>query len=326
MTELIELINNLKLNDEILIEIPNISPITSPIENSNIKLIENNDNIDNIKLVEKSDIIEKNDIQIPIPISIPINHPTIKLFKKDKNFNKKCNKKDELKKIKKGNISPFEKNDIKKNDINDIGTVKKGDMSVIGQYLETKIKLKHILDMSKINHTIEIMNQTDLKNAHMYCKIYGLSGQISGPLIENYIKNKYGMKKNKASFCTGDLYFNEQNIEIKVSNGGKDNNKFNYVQLRMNHNCIYILTAYLLNNDNLNDLGELFIFKLNKNDLKNLILKYGNYAHGTIQKLGAINIEDLNDITNDKEYSIRPKYGDKCWYELLNFRIDEIGI
>ena len=49
-------------------------------------------------------------------------------------------------------------------------------------------------------------------------------------------------------------------------------------------------------------------------------------AHGTIGKLGEITIEDLNDTTNQKEYALRPKYGDKCWIELLKFRIDEIII
>jgi len=191
---------------------------------------------------------------------------------------------------------------------------------------DIKIKLKHVLDSSKINHKIEIMKQLTLKDAHIYCKIYNLSGQVSGPLIENYIKNKYNMVKNNASSCVGDLSCNEINFEIKVSSGGKENNKFNYVQLRMNHNCEYILTAYYLSYENLDENGELFIFRLNKENLKTLILKYGGYAHGTIQKLGEIKKEDLDDETNDKEYAIRPKYGDKCWNELLQFRIEDIVI
>tara|TARA_B110000285_G_C14526260_1_gene338825 strand:- start:226 stop:441 length:216 start_codon:yes stop_codon:yes gene_type:complete len=71
-------------------------------------------------------------------------------------------------------------------------------------------------------------------------------------------------------------------------------------------------------------MGELFIFKLNKENLKSLIVNYGGYAHGTIGELGKITIEDLNDVTNQKEYAIRPKYGDKCWNELLEFRIKDI--
>lgn len=188
------------------------------------------------------------------------------------------------------------------------------------------IKLKHVLDSSKINHKIEIIKQLTLKDAHIYCKIYNLSGQVAGPLIENYIKNKYNMTKNNASSCVGDLLCNNINFEIKVSNGGKENNKFNYVQIRMNHNCEYLLTAYHLSYENLNNNGELYIFRLNKENIKNLILKYGGYAHGTIQKLGEIKKEHLENETNDKEYAIRPKYGDKCWNELLQYRIDEITI
>ena len=105
---------------------------------------------------------------------------------------------------------------------------------------QTISKLKNILDNSKINHKFNIMNQLTLKDAHIYCKLYNLSGQVTGPLIENYIKDKYNMLKNDASSCIGDLQYNKENIEIKVSNGGKNNNKFNYVQLRMNHNCNYI--------------------------------------------------------------------------------------
>jgi len=134
------------------------------------------------------------------------------------------------------------------------------------------------------------------------------------------------MTKNNASSCNGDLKCNEMNFEIKASTGGKENNKFNFVQLRMNHNCEYILTAYYLDYTNLEKLGELYIFKLKKENIKPLILKYGGYAHGTIRKLGEITIEDLNDTDNQKEYSIRVKYSDKCWIELLNFRIDEIII
>jgi hypothetical protein len=189
---------------------------------------------------------------------------------------------------------------------------------------ETKIKLKHILGLSKCNHKIEIIKQPNIKYAHIYCKINQLSGQVLGPLIEYYIQVKYKMIKNNSSLCIGDLQHNQTNIEIKASNGGKENHKFNYVQLRMNHTCEYILTAYYIDEDNLETMGELFIFRLNKADMKKIILKYGGYAHGTIQKLGAITEEDLNNPTNDKEYAIRPKYEDKCWCDLLQFRVNEI--
>lgn len=193
---------------------------------------------------------------------------------------------------------------------------------------EIKIRLQKLLMTSSCNdrnsNQREIMKQLSLKDAHIYCKINQLSGQSTGPLIEYYIKNKYEMIKNNSSLCNGDLQHNRTNFEIKVSNGGKENNKFNYVQLRMNHSCEYILTAYHINNDNIETKGELFIFKLTKSNIKLLILKYGGYAHGTKRKLGEITEDDLENPTNDKEYAIRPKYGDKCWHELLHFRVQEI--
>jgi hypothetical protein len=189
---------------------------------------------------------------------------------------------------------------------------------------EIKEKLKYILGISQCNHKIEIIKEDNIKRAHIYCKINQLSGQVSGPLIEYYIKTKYNMEKNNASLCLGDLHHNQVNFEIKISTGGKENNKFNYVQLRMNHDCIYIFTAYYLCENNIDNEGELFIFKLNKDDIKKLILSYGGYAHGTVQKLGKITEIELSNIANDKEYAIRPKYGDKCWNELLSFRVDEI--
>lgn len=185
-------------------------------------------------------------------------------------------------------------------------------------------KLKYILGISQCNHKIEIMKEGNIKCAHMYCKINQLSGQVSGPLIEYYIKTKYSMEKNNASLCIGDLQHNQINFELKISTGGKENNRFNYVQLRMNHDCIYIFTAYYLCEDNIDNEGELFIFKLNKDNIKKLILSYGGYAHGTVQKLGKITEIELSNTANDKEYAIRPKYGDKCWNELLSFRVDEI--
>ena len=193
---------------------------------------------------------------------------------------------------------------------------------------ETKIKLKQLLDSSCSNkkHTENIMNLPTLKEAHIYCKFNNMSGQFTGPVLEKYIEKKYNMTKNNASSCNGDLKCNDLDVEIKASNGGKENNKFNFVQLRMNHNCEYILTAYYIDYTNLENLGELYIFKLKKENIKQLIEKYGGYAHGTIGELGKITMDDLNDKGNQKEYALRPKYGDKCCNEMLQFRIDEIVI
>lgn len=94
----------------------------------------------------------------------------------------------------------------------------------------------------------------------------------------------------------------------------------------MNHSCEYLFTAYYLDNSNVENLGELFLFRLTKNDIKPLLIKYGGYAHGTINKLGIISQLDLDDTSNDKEYALRPKYNDECWKSLLQFRVQEINI
>jgi hypothetical protein len=187
---------------------------------------------------------------------------------------------------------------------------------------KVKNALKKILGGSK-KHNAEILKCSTIKSAHIYCKVHKLSGQVSGPLIEMFIKTKYAMVKNSASMCIGDLHHKNTNtnFEIKMSNGGKANNKFNYVQLRINHTCDYVLTAYYLDAANVETYGELFMFKLNKSELKALILKYGGYAHGTVQKLGRITKKCLENPENDKEYAIRPTYNDKCWQELIPFRV-----
>ena len=202
---------------------------------------------------------------------------------------------------------------------------------------EITIRLKDIVKSKIIDHKSDIILRPTLKDAHIYCKVRYLSGALTGTLIEYYIQFKYHMTKNNAGDCCGDLsvqsssgdtlFDNKINFEIKVSNGGKNNKCFNYVQIRMNHQVDeYLLTAYYISEQNLNTNGELFIFRLKKEQIKTIIKKYGSYAHGTIKKLGKITEEELNNITNDKEYAFRPTYKDALWKELLKFRVEEICV
>ena len=98
-------------------------------------------------------------------------------------------------------------------------------------YKHIKNKLQQILKFNRICHKKKILEQKNIKFAHVYCKINNLAGQVSGPLVEYYIKKKYNMTKNKASSCIGDVKYNKKNIEIKVSTGGNKNNKFNLLFL-----------------------------------------------------------------------------------------------
>ena len=80
---------------------------------------------------------------------------------------------------------------------------------------ETVEKLEKLLTESLIDHKKLILNEKTLKNAHIYCNLHHLSGQVTGLIIENYIKTKYELVKVSASTCKGDLEINKNFVEIK---------------------------------------------------------------------------------------------------------------
>jgi hypothetical protein len=189
--------------------------------------------------------------------------------------------------------------------------------------MNSKLLLKNILKSSKIDHKKLIMKQLSIKDALIYCKVNQLSGQKYGLLLELYLQNKLDASKNNPSDCNGDLSKNGVNYEVKTSLGGISNSTFNFVQIRLNHCCDYLLLAYHLSENNIESLGEAYIFKLTKEEMKKLLVLCGSYAHGTKLKNGKITKESINDTTNTKEYSIRPKFGDKCWNLLMEYRVKE---
>jgi len=185
-------------------------------------------------------------------------------------------------------------------------------------------KLEEHLAHSTMNHDKEIMKKKTIKGAHLYCVVNNVSAQQYGPLLEKYIRILKGFVKNTASQCNGDCSKDDKNAEVKVSLGGAEHKKFNWVQLRVSHDVqYYILTAYHLTSKNVETGGELYVFRVQKEDMLPLIANYGGYAHGTNKEHGAITIADLKDEKNKKEYAMRPSYGDKCWLDLMKFRVSE---
>lgn len=185
-------------------------------------------------------------------------------------------------------------------------------------------KLKQHLAHANVKHDAEVMQLTTLKDAHVYCALYRVSAQQYGPLLERFIRTNFKYVKNNANECTGDCSKDGKNSEVKVSMGGATHSKFNFVQIRPAHDCHnYILTAYHLCHDNVADEGELYIFKISKTDVKNLIVLHGGYAHGTIKEHGAITAESIEVEHVIKEYALRPSINDDCWKALLPFRISE---
>ena len=185
-------------------------------------------------------------------------------------------------------------------------------------------RLKEILTLSKVKHEHQIMKMPTLKQAHIYCVIYNISAQQYGPLLEMYIRNKFGYTKNKAEDCIGDCCKNGKNSEIKVSLGGISHKKFNFVQFRPSHDCeTYILTAYHLISENVEQEGDLYIFRIPKTELEKIIVAHGGYPHRTIKEYGKITLESMNDKTSMKEYALRPTFNDRCWKNLIRFRVSE---
>lgn len=187
--------------------------------------------------------------------------------------------------------------------------------------------LKEHLALLKVNHEEQVMKLATLKEAHVYCVIYNVSAQQYGPLLEKFIRTKFNYIKNKAEDCTGDCFKEGKNSEVKVSLGGARHKKFNFVQIRPSHDCdTYILTAYHLSHENIESEGELYIFKVPKKDIKNIVISYGGYAHGTIKEHGKITADSLNDENIIKEYALRPTINDNCWKALMKFRVSETSL
>lgn len=200
-------------------------------------------------------------------------------------------------------------------------------MVVITRSSERIKKLREHIESVSINHEQEIMKEKTLKNAHTYCVLNNVSAQQFGPLLEKFIIQKFKYNKNKSEECNGDCNKNNVNYEVKVSMGGAKHSKFNYVQIRPSHTCdMYILTAYHLSLENIESEGHLYVFKVPKNDMLNILVLYGGYAHRTKKENGAITMETLQDPTSMKEYAIRPVINDACWKELMKFVIEEEDI
>ena len=124
---------------------------------------------------------------------------------------------------------------------------------------------------------------------------------------------------------SGDGCKNGINYEIKYSGHAKGS-KFNWVQIRPDHNVdYYIMCGYNMYYDD--PFGKVFTFKIPAEDLYELIVDYGGYAHGTIKKNGKITKENLKG--RGLEYALRVQPNAKretksgrLWSRLLNYEVD----
>ncbi len=176
-----------------------------------------------------------------------------------------------------------------------------------------KMRLEIIGQNSK-NIMKEIPKIQSLRNACILAK-HSLSSPSHGTAVENWLIEYYNCKRISSSNKEGDLKFhNQYNVEVK-SSISKDGKKFNYVQLRPTHQIdFYLMPSYDVINDNL------YVFFVSQQEMKNLILKYGSYAHGTKKEKGLIS-ENIDN--RDVEFAIRPNIqkGEQ-WKELLKYQIE----
>ena len=123
---------------------------------------------------------------------------------------------------------------------------------------------------------------------------------------------------------SGDGSKNGKNYEIKLSLHARDS-RFNFVQIRPDHNIdYYIFIGYNLE---FGDEGQACMLVIPSDAIYRLIVKYGGYAHGTIDKLGALTLENMKG--RNCEYALRccpnskTKKGKNAelWAEMLKYEV-----
>lgn len=124
---------------------------------------------------------------------------------------------------------------------------------------------------------------------------------------------------------SGDASKNGLNYEIKASLHAK-NSKFNFVQIRPDHNVdYYIFLGYDLFHQDEAGIGKSYLFKIPSNDVYELIIEFGGYAHGTVKKLGKITHENLKGRGCEYALRVSPQCKGKkntaLWQRLLSYEV-----
>lgn len=187
--------------------------------------------------------------------------------------------------------------------------------------------LKHLVNCMKMQKKInmkiifhKILESQDLTEKCILTRFY-LKPQSTD--IEKVIKSNLEIGK-PLDEMSGDGHKNGFNYEIKTSLHDK-NCKFNFLQIRPDHNIdFYIFLG--LNIFEKDDEVKCYFFKIPSSDVYDLIVKYGDYAHGTIKQHGRITSDNLKG--SNKEYCLRPNPNSnissksyKLFTDMLEFQI-----
>ena len=171
-------------------------------------------------------------------------------------------------------------------------------------------KKQSIIKKRKNKSKIKSNNFTKLSDYLWECLDCNVSAQSYGPGVEKFIiaRSNNRLEKDKCN-VSGDakdkLTKNSYEIKSTIAN---INGGINFVQLRPHYNAShYIFVVF----DPELDLIESIV--LEKSTIKDLIVKYGGYAHGSIEKQGKITEQNIRN--NQYEYALRPNTKNNC--ELL---------
>lgn len=188
------------------------------------------------------------------------------------------------------------------------------------ELLVQNMKQKSNIDMKKI---IDKITSCELLTDICILGREYLSPQ--GTSMESIIKQHLNIGP-KIDETSGDGCKNNINYELKVSIHSI-NSKLNFVQIRPDHNVqYYILIGYNMYDPIDQNKGKGYIFKVPSDNMYDLIIKYGGYAHGTKKVLGdTITLENLKG--RNCEYALRCNPNSKkgkdyiLWNELLKYEV-----
>ena len=135
----------------------------------------------------------------------------------------------------------------------------------------------------------------DLSENDFYKITSILTSQSRSPLWERYYILKNNFKKLKSTLGRGDLIMDDKYCEYKIS-GFNATNTLNIVQIRLHHNCDYII-EYV-------HFDKKYSFMLTHKQMEKECSLIGTSAHGT---------KKHNEKNKNIEYRISIQYDSDIW-------------
>jgi len=148
-------------------------------------------------------------------------------------------------------------------------------------------KIRNYLNQKSLTyeqHLKEIRN-VSIKDAHLYCLLANVSSNTVGRLLDARI--------GKGVSSRVSIY-----VSLKSAFPKK---QFHYTQVKICDEIeVYLMTAYDLSENNAENGGELYVFRLGKDAMIDLLRRYAT-----------------------RDNSLHPVFGGECWNALMSFRVSE---